>query len=188
MSKQLKQINSQGFVLWFTGLSGAGKTTLANAVKERLENKHQNNLIVLDGDKVRQGLCSDLSFSEQDRIENIRRIGEVSKLLSDNGLIVLVALISPYRKEREKVRNLFSQNDFLEIYCKCDIKTCQIRDPKQLYEEAQKGEIENFTGISAPYEPPINPEITIDTDKLTVEQEVDIIVATLLNKHLISAT
>jgi len=147
--------------LWFTGLSGSGKSTLANEVDKIFYSKKIHSYI-LDGDNIRQGLNKDLGFSPSDREENIRRIGETAKLFVDAGLIVLTAFISPYRKDRDFVRGLFDHNKFIEIYVRCDIKTCESRDPKKLYEKARKGLIDNFTGVNAPYEEPENPELIID--------------------------
>jgi len=175
----------KSFVLWFTGLSGSGKSTLANAVeKELFDTNH--NVIVLDGDNIRHGLCSDLGFSEEDRKENMRRIGEVSKLFVEAGTIVLAAFVSPYREDRERARSSLPHGDFYEVYCKCDLSECEKRDPKGLYARARKGDIENFTGISAPYEEPIKPDLIVDTNKLTLEQEVEHIFSNLKSKDLIT--
>ena len=161
----------KSFVLWFTGLSGSGKSTLANAVeKELFDTGH--NVIVLDGDNIRHGLCSDLGFTEEDRHENMRRIGEVSKLFVESGTIVLAAFVSPYRSDREQARSRLPHGDFYEVYCDCDINVCEERDPKGLYARARKGEIENFTGISAPYEEPIKPDMVVNTNELSVDEEV----------------
>ncbi len=159
-------------ILWFTGLSGAGKSTLANALEDKL---HKQNIrtFLLDGDNVRKGLCKDLGFSDADRTENIRRIGEISKLILDAGTMSLTAFISPFRKDRQIVRDLVEQGDFIEIYCDAPLSVCEDRDPKGLYKKARNGEIPDFTGISSPYEPPINPEIILDTDKKTVEECID---------------
>lgn len=162
----------RSLILWFTGLSGAGKSTLANAVESRL---HQNGCssIVLDGDNVRHGLCGDLSFSEEDRVENIRRIGEMAKLFVDAGVITLTAFISPFRSDRRRVRELVGENDFIEIYCRCTLETCEERDVKGMYKKARRGEISDFTGISSPYEQPENAEIVVDTDRLSIEECVN---------------
>lgn len=175
----------RSFVLWFTGLSGSGKSSLANALEKKLFDHHFKT-IVLDGDNIRHGLCSDLGFSKEDRHENMRRIGEVSKLFIESGTIVLAAFISPYRADREQVRSRLPHGDFLEIYCKCDIETCEKRDPKGLYARARNGEINNFTGISAPYEEPIKPDIIIDTSKLTLEKEVDELISKMQELKLIT--
>ncbi len=155
-------------ILWFTGLSGSGKSTIANAVESKLLelNKHT---YLLDGDNVRMGLNKGLSFSDEDRIENIRRIGEVSKLFVDAGTIVLVAFISPFQKERDTVRELVEENEFIEVFIDTPLEVCESRDPKELYQKARKGEIQNFTGISSPYEAPGKPEIHIINDKISIE-------------------
>jgi adenylylsulfate kinase len=158
-------------VLWFTGLSGAGKSTLAHAVEEQL---HQLGCrtFVLDGDNVRHGLSSNLGFSEEDRRENIRRIGEAAKLMMEAGVIAITAFISPFRADREAVRNLMPQGDFFEVYCKAALETCEARDVKGLYKKARTGEIKNYTGIDSPYEAPEKPELVVDTDALSIEQSV----------------
>ena len=163
--------NHQSVVLWFTGLSGSGKSTLAHVLEEKLFNKGCKTF-VLDGDNVRHGLNSNLDFSDNDRKENIRRIGEVAKLMLESGLIVMTAFISPFREDRAAVRNLISNNDFIEIYCKASLKTCEERDVKGLYKRARAGEIKNYTGIDSPYEAPENPELIIDTDKETLDDSV----------------
>lgn len=158
-----QQQNGHGSaILWFTGLSGAGKSTLAHAVEERL---HQLGCrtYVLDGDNVRHGLCGDLGFSAQDRTENIRRIGEVAKLMIDAGVITLTAFISPFRADRERVRGMVMHGEFIEIYCHCPVEVCETRDVKGLYQRARAGEVKDFTGISSPYEAPLKPELTVDT-------------------------
>jgi adenylylsulfate kinase len=159
-------------VLWFTGLSGAGKSTLAHAVEEQL---HQLGCrtFVLDGDNVRHGLSSNLGFSEDDRRENIRRIGEAAKLMMEAGVIAMTAFISPFRADREAVRNLMPHGDFFEVYCKAALETCEARDVKGLYKKARAGEIKNYTGIDSPYEVPEKPELVVDTDALSIEQSVN---------------
>jgi len=174
----------QGAVVWFTGLSASGKSTLAHALENALFEKGCKTY-VLDGDNIRHGLNKDLGFSPQDREENIRRIGEVAKLFADAGLIVLTAFISPYRSDREKARKLNPKN-FIEVYVKCDIDICEQRDPKGLYKKAKAGEIPEFTGISAPYEEPENPEIVIDTGQCTVEQAVNFLLTYLNQQGIIS--
>jgi adenylylsulfate kinase len=154
-------------VLWFTGLSGAGKSTLAHRVEEALYKKGWYTYI-LDGDNVRHGLNGDLGFSEEDRRENIRRIGEVAKLFVDAGIVVLAAFISPYREDRDQVRALMGESEFIEIYVKCDLEVCEKRDPKGLYRKARAGELPQFTGIDSPYEEPRNPELVIDTAWLDI--------------------
>ncbi len=176
----------KSFVLWLTGLSGSGKSTLANAIEKQLF-ASGHNVIVLDGDNVRHGLCSDLGFTAADRHENMRRISEVAKLFVESGTIVVAAFVSPYREDREKVRSRLPHGDFLEVYCACDLETCETRDPKGLYARARKGEIENFTGISAPYEEPIKPDIIVNTNKQTLDQEVEVIINRLMQKKLINS-
>lgn len=149
-------------ILWFTGLSGAGKSTLAHAVEEQLHAKGCRTY-VLDGDNVRHGLCGDLGFSATDRTENIRRIGEMSKLMMDAGVITLTAFISPFRADRDRVRGMVMQGEFIEIYCHCSVEVCETRDVKGLYQRARAGEVKEFTGISSPYEAPLRPELTVDT-------------------------
>lgn len=153
----------RGAIIWFTGLSGSGKSTLANAVEEAL---HQRGCrtFVLDGDNVRHGLCGDLGFSVKDRQENIRRISEMAKLFMEAGIIVLTAFISPYREERERVRAMVAQDDFIEIYCNTPIEVCEMRDVKGLYKKARAGEIAEFTGISSPYQAPEAAELILNTD------------------------
>jgi adenylylsulfate kinase len=171
-------------VLWFTGLSGSGKSTLANAVDYALF--HQNiKSYVLDGDNIRHGLNKDLSFGVEDRKENIRRIGEVAKLFVDSGLIVSSAFISPFLDDRQLVRNMFDSGEYIEIFLNCPIKICEDRDPKGLYKKARKGEIFDFTGISSPYEVPIDPEIVIETDKMALEQSVEKIIGYLKEKKIL---
>lgn len=159
-------------VLWFTGLSASGKSTLAHAVEERLHAMGCNTY-VLDGDNVRHGLCSDLGFSLEDREENMRRIGEVSKLMIEAGTIVLTAFISPMRKDRERVRSLFPHGDFLEIFCDAGLAVCEERDPKGLYRRARAGEVTDFTGISSPYEEPVNPQLHCDTGTVSTEENLE---------------
>lgn len=168
-------------VIWFTGLSGAGKSTLAHALEENL---HQAGCrtFVLDGDNVRHGLSSNLGFSEADRKENIRRIGEVAKLMMESGIIVMSAFISPFREDREMVRKLMPHGDFIEIFCKASLSTCEERDVKGLYKKARAGEIKNYTGIDSPYEEPIKPELVVDTELLDLNTSIQNIL-TLLNER-----
>ena len=176
--------NHQSVVLWFTGLSGSGKSTLAHSVEEVLfQRKCQT--IVLDRDNVRHGLNSDLEFSDEDRIENIRRVGEVSKIFVENGVIVLTAFISPFINERARVRELFSHKDFIEIFVDCDIEDCEKRDVKGLYKKARKGLIKNFTGISSNYEPPKKPELIVNTSELTLEESVERVIGILHERGVI---
>lgn len=187
ITRQMRQTknNHKSFVLWFTGLSGSGKSTLANAVEKELF-EMDYKVTVLDGDNIRHGLCSDLGFSEEDRNENMRRIGEVAKLFVESGTIVLAAFVSPYRQDREKVRSRLPHGDFYEVFCQCDLQVCEGRDPKGLYARARKGEIGNFTGISAPYEEPIKPDIIINTNKLSINQEVEFLINKIRSKGLIA--
>jgi adenylylsulfate kinase len=179
-----KRNQHKGTVVWFTGLSGAGKSTIAHSVEERLFQMGCQTY-VFDGDNVRHGLCSDLVFTEADRSENIRRIAEMCNLFVDAGVIALTAFISPLHRDREMVRNLMGE-DFLEVYCHCPVEVCEQRDVKGLYRKARAGEIDNFTGISAPYEAPENPDLVIDTDKLELDESVDMVVELLLNAGVIS--
>ncbi|KPK49722.1 MAG: adenylylsulfate kinase, partial [Thiotrichales bacterium SG8_50] len=174
----------KGAVVWFTGLSGAGKSTIAHSVEERLFQLGCQTY-VFDGDNVRHGLCSDLGFTEEDRSENIRRIAEMCNLFVDAGVIALTAFISPLHRDREMVRNLMGE-DFLEVYCHCPLEVCEQRDVKGLYKKARAGEIDNFTGISAPYEEPEDPDLVIDTDTLELDESVDKVIELLLNAGVIS--
>jgi len=163
--KKLKQ--HQSILLWFTGLSGSGKSTIANCVEQEL---HKNSIhtYTLDGDNIRKGLNSDLSFSPKDRSENIRRIAETAHLMMDAGLVVLAAFVSPYRNDRDHVRNIVGNDNMVEIYINTSVEECERRDVKGLYKKARKGEIKNMTGISAPYESPLNPDIQINTEEVTI--------------------
>lgn len=163
-----KLANHRAVVMWFTGLSGAGKSSLAHAVEEELYQKGCRTY-VFDGDNVRQGLCSDLGFSDADRSENLRRIGEMVKLFLDAGVISLTAFISPFVKDRERIKSLIGEADFLEIYCDCPIEICESRDVKGLYQKARRGKIPQFTGISSPYEPPENADLKINTGMESLE-------------------
>ncbi|MAH57661.1 MAG: adenylyl-sulfate kinase [Synechococcus sp. ARS1019] len=165
-------------ILWFTGLSGSGKSTLANAVNAALFERGLATY-VLDGDNVRHGLCKDLGFSDADREENIRRIGEVAKLFLDAGVIVLTAFVSPFRADRDKARELVEQGDFLEIFCAADLDVCESRDPKGLYAKARSGAIKEFTGISSPYEAPESPELKIDTGSQELTESVQVVLKAL---------
>jgi len=158
-------------ILWFTGLSGSGKSTLANAVNSALFEQGIASY-VLDGDNIRHGLCSDLGFSDSDRQENIRRIGEVAKLFLDAGVVVLTAFVSPFRVDRERVRALVADGDFIEIFCDAGLEVCERRDPKGLYAKARAGEIKEFTGITSPYEQPEQPELRLDTSNQSLEDSV----------------
>lgn len=172
-----KLLGNRSLVIWFTGLSGSGKSTLANET-EKILNKKGYLTYILDGDNIRGGLNSNLTFSEEDRKENIRRIGEVAKLMVDAGIVVITAFISPFREDRDRVRNLLGVEEFIEVYLNTPVEKCEERDVKGLYKKARDGEIKDFTGINSPYEIPENPEIIIDTAEKTAEESVNI----LLNK------
>ena len=173
----------RGAVLWFTGLPSSGKSTIAHATEERLHQMRCRTL-VLDGDNVRHGLCGDLGFSESDRAENIRRVGEVTKIFVEAGTIVLTAFVSPFRRDRERARNLLP-GDFLEIYCNCPIEICEQRDPKGHYQRAREGRIKDFTGVSAPYEEPADPELVLHTAKLSIEESVEKVLVLLRDRGVI---
>lgn len=173
-------------MLWFTGLSGAGKSTLAHSVEEHLYQLGCRTF-TFDGDNVRHGLCSDLGFSAEDRVENIRRVGEMAKLFLETGVIALTAFISPFRSDRERVRSLVPHGDFLEIYCRCPLEICEERDVKGLYKRARAGEIKNFTGISSPYEEPEYPELVVDTGALSLEDSVAKVVELLRERGIIQS-
>lgn len=168
-------------VLWFTGLSGSGKSVLANAVDEKLYRKGIQSY-VLDGDNIRHGLNKDLGFQTGDRIENIRRIGEVAKLFVDSGQMILTAFISPFREDRDMVRALFPKGEFFEIYVKCPLHVCEQRDPKGLYKKARNGEIKHFTGIDSPYEAPLSPDFIIESDQTSISDGADLIINALQNR------
>lgn len=172
-------------VLWFTGLSGAGKSTIAGALENRLAEQGYHTYL-LDGDNVRHGLCSDLGFSEQDRRENIRRIGELAKLMADAGLIVLSAFISPHRAERQLVREMLPEGEFLEVYVNTSLEVCEQRDPKGLYKKARAGEIRNFTGIDSEYESPLKPEIDLLAGDKSIDELVDDCLAVLKQRNIIA--
>jgi adenylylsulfate kinase len=177
-------LGQKGVVLWFTGLSGSGKSTLAGAVEERLfERGHL--CMLLDGDNIRHGLNKNLGFSPEDREENIRRIGEVAKLFADAGLIAMTAFISPYRKDRDNARALLNEGEFVEIYVEVPLDIAEERDPKGLYKKARAGEIPEFTGISAPYEDPLQPELKINTGDLTLKDSVDTVIRFLEEKRIV---
>ena len=176
--------NHRGFTIWFTGLSAAGKSTLAVATEEALYERGYHTYI-LDGDNVRHGLNNNLGFSPEDREENIRRLGEVAKLFRDCGIINMSAFISPYRKDRQDARKLGSNDEFIEVFVDCPVEICEQRDPKGAYKKARAGIIKEFTGISAPYEAPENPEIRLHTDKMSVEECVHVIIKYLIKKDYI---
>ncbi len=173
-----RMLGQRGATVWFTGLSGSGKSTVAVAAEAELV-KRGRLAYVLDGDNVRHGLNKNLGFSPEDRTENIRRIGEVAKLFTDAGVLVFTSFISPYRADRDAARELFGDGDFLEVYIEADVATCEERDPKGLYKKARAGEIPEFTGISAPYEEPENPELVVHTGSQTVQESVDQVIAHL---------
>ena len=171
-------------IVWFTGLSGSGKSTLANALHEVLFKKGFSSY-VLDGDNIRHGLCKDLGFSDFDREENIRRIGEVAKLFLDSGIIVLTAFVSPFKTDREKARALVDKEDFLEVFCAAGLEICEERDTKGLYAKARAGDIKEFTGISSPYEPPDKPDLIVDTGHKSLEESVELVLKKLIEMNVI---
>lgn len=183
--ERAKQKQQRPCVLWFTGLSGSGKSTIAGAVEQKLfELGHHTYL--LDGDNVRHGLNKDLAFSDKDRVENIRRIGELSKLMIDAGLLVMTAFISPFREDRRMVRSLVQNHEFIEVYMNTPIEECERRDPKGLYKKARKGEIKNFTGVDSEYEVPEAPEVVINTVALSIEECADQVVNYLKENKIIN--
>ena len=183
-SDRERQNVHRSVILWFTGLSGAGKSTLAHAVEQRLYEAGCATF-VFDGDNVRHGLCGDLGFSVADRVENIRRVGEMSKLFIEAGVIALTAFISPFRADRDRVRGLVGPEDFIEIYCHAPLEVCEQRDVKGLYAKARQGLIKDFTGISSPYEVPERAELVIDTGSLPLEACVDQVLAYLKGREII---
>ena len=184
-SDRERLLNQKGAVLWFTGLSGSGKSTLANAVEEKLfEMGHLT--YILDGDNIRHGLNKNLGFSPEDREENIRRIGEVSKLFCDAGVIAMTAFISPYRADRDKARALVAEGRFVEIYVQVPLEIAEQRDPKGLYKKARAGEIKEFTGISAPYEEPMKAELIVETGKLSLEESVGVVIDYLKKNGIVN--
>ena len=177
--KKLNKHNS--FLIWFTGLSGSGKSTLANALEVKL---HEAGIKTysLDGDNIRKGINKDLSFSPEDRKENIRRIAEIANLFVDAGVVVLGAFVSPYKKDRENIKNVVGNDNFVEIFINTSLEECKRRDVKGLYEKARKGEIKDFTGINAPYEAPEKPDVEVITDNLTIEQSIEVIIKKINQK------
>ena len=169
------------FLIWFTGLSGSGKSTIANAVEEALFNEGLKTY-VLDGDNIRAGICKDLTFSIEDRTENIRRIAEISKLMIDAGLIVLAAFVSPLKKDRENIRSIVNPNNFVEVFVSTSLEECERRDVKGLYKKARAGEIKDMTGISSPYEAPEHADVTVDTEEVSVEEAVATVIKAIKNK------
>lgn len=183
-SERREKNNHQSFILWFTGLSASGKSSIANSLARTLFERG-NQSFVLDGDNIRHGLNKDLGFDEHSRKENIRRIGEVSKLFVESGQIVLTAFISPYQEDRDVVRSLVAEGEFIEVFVKCSVEECERRDPKGLYKKARNEEIKNFTGISAPYEAPANPEIIVDSEQFTIEECTEQLIEFLTSKNYI---
>ena len=179
-----KLLNQKPFVLWFTGLSASGKSTIANMVEQKLFDM-QYKTYLLDGDNVRHGLNKDLGFDEKSRVENIRRIGEVAKLFLDSGTIVLTAFISPFKSDRKLVKSLFEENQFLEVFIDSSLEICEKRDPKGMYKKARNGEIKDFTGVSSPYEAPENPNIHVKNDDISIEEASEVIIRYLNEKKLI---
>lgn len=178
-------LKQKPFVLWFTGLSASGKSTLANIVEQKMFTLKYKTYL-LDGDNVRHGLNKDLGFDEKSRVENIRRIGEISKLFLDSGIIILTAFISPFKSDRDLVRSLFQKGQFLEVFIDSSLETCEARDPKGMYAKARSGEIKNFTGISSPYEPPKNPEIHVVNNSITLDNASDQIINYLIESKYIT--
>lgn len=185
LEKREKLHGHKGIVMWYTGLSGSGKSTLATAVEHALYERGCHTY-VLDGDNIRHGLNKDLGFSPEDREENIRRIGEVAHLFAQAGIIAMTAFISPYRKDRDLARSLNDDGQFHEIFCRCSLGACEERDPKGLYKKARAGEIPEFTGISAPYEEPLTPELVIDTDQESPEESAARVIAYLEQAGVVS--
>ena len=177
----------RGAVLWFTGLSGSGKSTIAHRVEAMLVDRGVF-VYVLDGDNIRHGLNSDLGFSPEEREENIRRIGEVARLFADSGAVVLSAFISPYRRDRDRVRALLGQNEFVEVFVDTPLEICEARDPKGLYKKARAGEISNFTGIDAPYEAPESPEVHLETADLSVDDAAATVIGYLATHAILGAS
>jgi adenylylsulfate kinase len=180
-----KLFSQKGVVIWFTGLSGSGKSTLANEVEAALFERGGHTYI-LDGDNIRHGLNKDIGFSPKDREENIRRIGEVAHLFAQAGVIVMTAFISPYLADREMARKLNKEGEFIEIYCRCALEECERRDTKGLYKKARAGEVKEFTGISAPYEEPAQPELILDTDKESLKESAEKVLAYLEKRGIIA--
>jgi len=183
-AERRKLNNHSSCCVWFTGLPSSGKSTIAGEIEHQLYTRGVRTYL-LDGDNVRHGLNSNLGFSLEDRDENIRRIGEVAKLFVDAGMITFVAFISPYRKDRERARNILEDGEFIEVYVKCPVEVCEQRDPKGLYQKAKKEEIREFTGVSAPYEEPLSPEIVLETDRVSVDASVRKIIDYLENRRII---
>ena len=178
LAERNKRNGHLGQVIWLTGLSGSGKSTIAMALERKLFDAGRQ-VFVLDGDIIRTGLCQDLGFSSKDRTENIRRIGEVARIMANSGLCVIVAFISPFRVDRDRVRDTMLEGCFVEVYVNAPLQVCEKRDTKGLYARAIRGEIADFTGISSPYEPPVSPEVELNTDRLSVAEAVDSVLSFL---------
>jgi len=174
----------KGTAVWFTGLSASGKSTIAHHLEKQLH-EMGHSTYVFDGDNVRHGICNDLGFSEKDRSENIRRIGEMTRLFIEAGIIAITAFISPYKKDREMVRKLTGNDRFIEVYVKCPIEVCETRDPKGIYQKAKRGDIQNFTGISAPYEPPEHPDLTIESNIEDINSSVKKVLQLMQKRKII---
>lgn len=174
-------------VIWFTGYSGSGKSTIADALELKM---YQNNVntYILDGDNVRRGICSDLGFSDNDRKENIRRVGEIAALMADAGLVVITSFISPFIADREVAKKVIGNHNFIEVFINTSIETCEKRDPKGLYKKVRNGEIDSFTGITSPYEKPISPDMEINTEHLTVDEAADLIWQKISSKILLNGS
>ena len=179
-----KLLNQKPFVLWFTGYSASGKSTIANLVEKKMY-KLNYKTYLLDGDNVRHGLNKDLGFDEESRIENIRRVGQVTKLFLDSGVIVITAFISPFVSDRSLVKSLFQKSEFLEVFIDTSLEVCEKRDPKGMYAQARLGKIKNFTGISSPYEPPVKPDIHVVNDSISLDEASNKIIEYLLEKNYI---
>ena len=184
-SRRAQAKSQKPCVLWLTGLSGSGKSTIANLLEKKLA-EHGKHTYLLDGDNVRHGLCGDLGFSDKDRVENIRRIAEVAKLLVDSGMIAITAFISPFKSERDYCRNLLEAGEFIEVFIDTPLEECEKRDPKGLYQKARQGDIKHFTGIDSPYEAPENPEITLSFTGQTAEESAEQIFELLNQKGLLA--
>jgi adenylylsulfate kinase len=181
----IMKFRPSGFTVWFTGLPAAGKSTLAQLLRDRLDDLFEGYTEVLDGDEIRKGLSKDLGLSKEDREEHARRVSYVAKVLSRNGAVAIVALISPYRKSREMARELIGPEKFVEVYVKASLETCKKRDPKGLYAKAERGEITNLTGLQEPYEEPTNPDIILDTEKFGPDECTERLVEYLYERGLL---
>jgi len=179
--ERVKLLNQKSLLIWFTGLSGSGKSTLAVQLEAMLHHRGFKTYL-LDGDNVRSGINKDLTFGEADREENIRRIGEVSKLFLDSGLILIGSFISPYQKDRDKVKELVGDENYFEVYVDCPVEVCEVRDVKGLYKKARKGEIKEFTGISSPYEIPLNPDLIIQSSEMPIQESINLLLEKILHR------